>query len=388
MLEPERTRPATPHAAEDARGQADARAIPTPRRRHLASLLGALPTLGACGGRGGVGGGPYHDGPVSDHFDGARFFNPGGEGPRGFAQLLRWQLGERGEPWPDSHPSPHPRDRPPRRVEGTGVRVGFVGHATFLIQGAGLNVLTDPVWSERASPLSFAGPRRRNPPGIAFEDLPPIDAVLVSHSHYDHMDLATLARLWARDRPRIVAPLGNDAVLRAHDASIGVVTADWGDTLPLGPGATVSLEPVHHWSSRGVGDRNLALWAGFVLKGVGATVFFAGDTGFAGGRPFRDVAERHGPPDLALLPIGAYEPRWFMAPQHMDPDEAVRGFGLLGARQALGYHWGTFRLTNEGVDRPALDLAAALAAHGVDAARFHAAQPGHVWTRGPAGAPA
>ncbi len=361
---------------------------PGVRRRRLAAALGALPLLGAAACAGRFGGGARHGGPLSDHFDGERFFNPGGEAPRGFAQLLRWQLGGGREPWPDAHPSPFPPDRPPRRVDGPGqLRVSFVGHAAFLVQGGGLNVLTDPVWSERASPLSFAGPRRANPPGIAFDDLPPIDAVLVSHAHYDHMDLRTLARLWARDRPRIVAPLGNDAIVRAHDASIAVDTADWDDRLDLGRGAAVHLAPVHHWSARGVGDRNRALWAGFVLEGVGGTVFFAGDTGFDGGRPFRRVAGRHGPPDLALLPIGAYEPRWFMAPQHMDPDEAVRGFGLLGARRALGYHWGTFRLTNVGAERPALDLAAALAAHGVEPGRFLAARPGQVWARGAAGAP-
>ena len=351
-------------------------------RRRVAALLAALPPLAACAG-GGDAGSDYYTGPVSDHFDGRRFFNPGGEPPRGIAQLLRWQLGEPGEPWPDSYPSPFPADRPPRRWDGPGVRVCFVGHATFLLQGGGLNVLTDPVWAQRASPFAFAGPRRHNPPGIAFADLPPIHAVLVSHAHYDHMDLDTIARLWARDRPRIIAPLGNDAIIRAHGASIEVATGDWGSTLPLGGSASATLVPVHHWSARGLGDRNHALWSGFVLRGLGATVFFAGDTGFDGGRPFRGVAERHGAPDLALLPIGAYEPRWFMAPQHMNPAEAVRGFALLGAPQALGYHWGTFKLTNEGVERPASDLAAALAAEGVDAARFQAARPGQIWT-GPA----
>lgn len=351
-------------------------------RRRLAASLAVLPALAACA-PGGVAGGTYYTGPASDHFDGRRFFNPGGEPPRGFAQLLRWQLGGGGEPWPETYPSPFPPDRPPRRWDRAGLRVCFVGHATFLLQGGGLNVLTDPVWSERASPFGFTGPRRRNPPGIAFDDLPPIDAVLVSHAHYDHMDLDTIARLWARDRPRIIAPLGNDSIIRARDAAIEVATGDWGASLPLGASGSAALVPVHHWSARGLGDRNHALWAGFVLRGVGGTVFFAGDTGYDGGRPFRRVTERHGAPDLALLPIGAYEPRWFMAPQHMNPAEAVRGFGLLGARRALGYHWGTFKLTDEGVEQPALDLAQALAAQGVDARHFQAARPGQVWTGDP-----
>jgi L-ascorbate metabolism protein UlaG (beta-lactamase superfamily) len=350
-------------------------------RRRLATLLGAVPLLGACVGRdGSLGGSSYYAGPVSDHFDGRRFFNPGGEPPRGFTQLLRWQLGGGREEWPDSLPSPLPADRPPPRVAGPALRVAFVGHATFLLQGNGVNILTDPVWSDRVSPFSFYGPRRVNPPGIAFDDLPPIDAVLVSHAHYDHMDLATLSRLWARDRPRILAPLGNDAILRAHDPGMEVATADWGDTVALPGGARATLEPVHHWSARGVGDRNHALWAGFVVQGMGASVFIAGDTGFDGGRPFRNIAARHGAPDLALLPIGAYEPRWFMSAQHMNPEEAVEGFALLGARQAIGCHWGTFRLTNEGAEQPARDLAAALAERGIAPERFLAARPGQVWT--------
>ena len=313
-------------------------------------------------------------------FDGRRFSNPGGSPPRDFSQFLRWQFGDRGDAWPDQVSSPFPPDRPPPRVDGPALRVAFAGHASFLLQANGVNLLTDPVWSDRASPFRFTGPRRHNPPGIAFDDLPRIDAVLVSHGHYDHLDLATLGRLWDRDRPRIVTPLGHDATIRAHRADIEVTTADWGDVVRLAEGVTASLEPVHHWTARGVFDRNRALWCGFVLHGLGPGVFFAGDTGFDHGRPFRGVAERHGALDLALLPIGAYEPRWFMAPQHMNPEEAVRGFELLGARQALGYHWGTFRLTDEGLESPASDLAAALECRGIPAARFLALRPGQVWS--------
>jgi len=343
-------------------------------------MLAAIPVLGACATEQ-----PAHAGPVSDHFNGQTFFNPGGEAPRSIFQLLRWQLGERATPWPDQVPSPHPPDRPPARVDGPALRVSFAGHASFLLQGNGLNLLTDPVWSDRASPFSFTGPKRRNAPGIAFDDLPRIDVVLVSHGHYDHLDLDTLTRLWERDRPLVVAPLGQDATMRGHHPAMQVTTADWDDVVPLPRGATATLEPVHHWSARGLGDRNRALWAGFVVKGMGADLFFAGDTGFDGGKPFRRVAERHGALDLALLPIGAYEPRWFMAPQHINPAEAVEGFGLLGARQALGYHWGTFPLTNEGAEVPAEDLAAALAAQGVAPSRFLAARPGQVWQSGAAG---
>ncbi|SDB21524.1 MBL fold metallo-hydrolase [Belnapia rosea] len=352
-------------------------------RRRLVALLGAVPVLGALPWIGGCSGNSIvaYGGPVSDHFNGERFFNPGGASPRGFLDLARWKLGGNNEGWPNAFPSPFLPDRPPRRVEGKALRVSFVGHATFLIQGAGLNILTDPVWSERASPYSFVGPRRVNPPGIAFDDLPPIDVVLVSHGHYDHLDLETLARLWQRDRPRIIAPLGNDATIRGHDLAIEVTTADWSGVVPLGRGVEVVLEQVHHWTARGLLDRNRALWCGFVLRGLSDGVFFAGDTGFDEGRPFRRIAERHGLLGLALLPIGAYEPRWFMAGQHMNPADAVQGFKLLGAQQALGYHWGTFKLTDEGIGRPLADLAAALATQGVDPTRFVGGRPGLVWSR-------
>lgn len=347
-------------------------------RRKLAALLASIPILGACVTTGG--GSDYYAGPVSDHFDGARFFNPGGEPPRPFTQFLRWQLTETRTAWPEAFPSPFPQDVPPDRVPGGALRISFVGHATFLIQGAGLNIITDPVLSDRASPFSFTGPKRVNAPGIDFTKLPKIDVVLLSHAHYDHMDVETLRRLWERDRPRILAPLGNDVILRGHHPGMVVETMDWHEQRDLGMGVTTTLEAVHHWSARGVFDRNHALWGGFVLKGIGDGIFFAGDTGFDQGRPFRRVAQRHPGLGMALLPIGAYEPRWFMQAQHMNPDDAVQGFELLGSRQALGYHWGTFNLTNEGVDSAPADLAQALAAKNVDPARFVAALPGLVWT--------
>src|SRR3712207_2628179 len=207
-----------------------------------------------------------------------------------YTTLFR-SLAERGEDWPDAYPSPFPPDRPPRRVAGDALRVSFIGHATFLLQAAGLNILTDPVWSERARPLSFAGPRRVNPPGITFDDLPPIDVVLVSHGHYDHLDVETLTRLWRRDRPRILALLGHDATIHGHDPEIAVTTAYWGDAVPLGDGVEAVLEQVHHWTARGLMDRNRALWCGFVLRGVGDGVFFAGDTGFDDGRSEEHTSE-------------------------------------------------------------------------------------------------
>jgi L-ascorbate metabolism protein UlaG (beta-lactamase superfamily) len=321
----------------------------------------------------------YYSGPVSDHFDGERFFNPDGAvTPGGLLQVLRWRLTNPRQDWPDPYPSPFAGARP--GPPGRDLRATLVGHAPFLLQIGGLSILTDPVWSQRASPFSAVGPRRHNPPGVAFDDLPRIDAVLISHNHYDHLDLPTLQRLWRRDRPLIVAPLGNDAIVRAYDASIEVATLDWGQQTALGRGVSATAVPAQHWSARAPTDRNHALWAGFVVTGGGRTVYFAGDTGFGSGKVFQGVAARHRPIDLALLPIGAYKPRWFLQQQHMNPDDAVRAFGLLRARQALGFHWGTFQLTDEGVEEPVNDLAKALAVRGIVETRFLAMRPGQVWS--------
>lgn len=321
----------------------------------------------------------YYSGPLSDHFDGTRFFNPGGRAePRGFAEVLKWRFSGGRQSWPDLYPSPFPQARPSEAAR-TGVRAILVGHATFLLQIGGLSILTDPVWSERASPFSDIGPRRHNPPGVAFEALPRIDAVLISHNHYDHLDLPTIERLWHRDRPHIVAPLGNDAIIKARDPAIAVTTLDWGEHVALAPGIRVSAVPAQHWSARTLNDRNHALWAGFVLTARGRTVYFAGDTGFGDGHIFRAIAARHRRIDLALLPIGAYEPRWFMTDQHMNPNDAAQAFQLLGARQALGFHWGTFQLTDEAVDKPAIDLDRALAKRAIPPSRFLAARPGQSW---------
>jgi L-ascorbate metabolism protein UlaG (beta-lactamase superfamily) len=322
---------------------------------------------------------PYYGGPPSDHFDGKLFFNPGGIPPAGFRDLLRWQTGGGRSKWPSSWPSPHPQARPDKRVEGNGLRLTMVGHSTLLIQTAGLNILTDPVWSERASPLSFAGPKRVNPPGVAFDDLPPIDVVLVSHNHYDHLDLATLKRLQASHDPLFVTPLGNDTLIRAAAPEARISVHDWDEVLRFDANMLVHLEPVHHWSARGTRDRRMALWCGFVIETLAGKIFFAGDTGFHDGAPYRRVAERHDALRLAILPIGAYEPRWFMEPQHQDPQEAVAGMMLCNAAYAAGCHWGTFHLTNEPIDEPRQRLFSALAAQGIARERFRPMLPGEVW---------
>ena len=349
------------------------------RRRTLLKML-ALPAAAVAGGATYVGAARsqnhYYHGPVSDHFDGVRFFSPGQPQDKGFAELLRWHLGGGRSIWPEAFASPF-QDHPPPRVEN--LRVALVGHATFLIQVSGLNIITDPVFSERASPFGFVGPRRANPPGIAFENLPPIDVVLVTHNHYDHLDIATLGRLWNRDRPRIIAPLGNDTIIREADPAIQVERCDWDDAIDLGEAVRVHCEPCNHWSARGMNDRRMALWCAYVIASPIGPIYHVADTRYGVGAVFRRVRERYGAPLLANLPIGAYEPRWFMKPQHMNPADAVKALEECGARTALGHHWGTFRLTNEGVDDPPRALVAALAASGLPAERFRALRPGETW---------
>lgn len=318
----------------------------------------------------------YYQGPASPHFDGLRFHLPGHTRDKSRLDLLRWHLGSGKARWPKHAPSPF-ADAPPARVAG--LRVVLVGHASFLIQVAGLNILIDPVWSDRASPLTWAGPRRVNPAGIAWSALPPIDAVLITHNHYDHLDLATLARLRARQNLRVIAPLGNDRIINPGTGG-GTETLDWGESRTLSPGVTVHLRPAAHWSARGLNDRRMALWGAFTLTTPSGVIHHIGDTGYADGATFRAIRAEFGPPRLAILPIGAYAPRWFMANHHMDPAEAVQAMEDLGATQALGHHWGTFQLTDEPIDEPPVLLAAALAAHAIAPSRFPALRPGEVWS--------
>ncbi len=263
-------------------------------------------------------------------------------------------------------------------MTGSKARVSFIGHASWLIQTAGVNILIDPHWSDRASPLSFSGPKRVNQPGTAFDDLPPIDAVLVTHNHYDHLDIATLSRLWQRDRPLLITPLGNDTIVRQDIPGYAARAVDWGDSVDIVPKVRVHTVPTEHWSARGLRDRRHALWASFVIETPAGRIYCIGDSGFGDGGTFRHVAERHGEIRLALLPIGAYEPRWFMRAQHMNPADAVEAFTRCGAAEALGHHWGTFQLTTEPYDQPPTDLAAALDAREIERQRFRAVRPGEV----------
>ena len=318
--------------------------------------------------------------PISDHCDGRRFFNPGVDTDRSLADLWRWRRSGSRVPWPESVPVVPAT--PPSSVAGPGeVQLTPVGQSTVLIQVEGCNILTDPIWSDRASPVAFAGPRRVRAPGIAFHDLPPIDLVLLSHNHYDHLDVATLKRLKAHSAPRIVTGLGNSRLLARHGLT-EVVELDWWQCCTPARGVDVTYLPAQHWSSRTGWDRRRALWGSHAVQAGGACVYFAGDSGY--GPHFSKIGQVFRP-DVALLPIGAYEPRWFMQAQHMDPFDAVAAHRDLGAGLSLALHWGTFQLTDEAIDAPLEGLARARAEAGLDDRAFQAPEVGTtlVWRSQP-----
>jgi L-ascorbate metabolism protein UlaG (beta-lactamase superfamily) len=301
----------------------------------------------------------------SDHWDGEAFHNVHDRTAKSFRDVLRWRRESRPVPWPrwiEDAPQPPPPRLPAGRIGAT-----FIGHASFLLQLGGRCVLVDPVWSMRASPLPFAGPRRVRAPGQALAALPGCDLLLASHNHYDHLDLPTLRRIRRRWAPPAVTGLGNARHL-AKAGLRGATELDWWQSTEAA-GLRVTYVPAQHFSARTLFDRNRSLWGGFVLEAPGATVYFAGDSGWC--PHFAEIGRRLPRIDLALLPIGAYAPRFFMKTQHMDPEEAVMAHRALGARRSLGMHFGTFAgLTDEPIEEPAARLATALAAEGLPAEEF------------------
>ena len=287
------------------------------------------------------------------HFDGRRFYNPDARQAPGLLDVIQWKLTSRPEPSP-CFVADVEQSAPPPRVNGNALRVTLVNHSTVLLQEGGSNILTDPIWSERASPLSWIGPRRRRKPGVRIEDLPRIDAVLISHNHYDHMDLPTLRQLATRKASTFIVPACGARLLLSNN--IGPVhELDWGQSLSL-PNFAVHSVPALHFSARGVLDRNKALWCGYLIESPKGLVYFAGDTAF--GPHFAQIRQKFGPPRLALLPVGAYEPRWFMSPVHMGPDQAVRAHEILAAKTSIAIHHGTFQLADDGLDKPKKELLA------------------------------
>jgi N-acyl-phosphatidylethanolamine-hydrolysing phospholipase D len=308
--------------------------------------------------------------------------------PRGLRDVLRWMRERR----------THPRVATPARgsferadpnivrprTNGSEARATWIGHSTVLLQVAGLNVLSDPVWSERASPVQWAGPRRVMPAALPRRGLPPLDVILISHSHYDHLDKPTVKRL-AREHPSAtwVVPLELGAYIRGWGAR-DIVELDWWQEAEV-KGLRVTATPARHFSARRLGDRNKTLWCGYAIRIQGRGAYFAGDTAYH--PEFGAIGERCGPFDLVMMPIGAYDPRWFMRVVHVDPEEAVRAYRDLMAPNAgapdplmLALHWGTFRLTDEPMDEPPARARTAWREHGLDESRLWIAKFGETRT--------
>jgi L-ascorbate metabolism protein UlaG (beta-lactamase superfamily) len=308
---------------------------------------------------------PTYKGPVSDHFNGKTFTNPTGIKSKGFGEVLKWMCERKQGKWPErKNIKPGPRPLP--RYDG-GVRITFVNHSSFLIQVDGVNILTDPVWSERVSPFTFAGPKRMRPPGLNFDDLPRIDLVLLSHNHYDHLDIVTLKRIHDKYNPQFIVPLGVSAYLQSNKIEL-VRELDWWQTTAFGTNFTIEAVPAQHFSGRGTTDRDKTLWCGYAIHGNHGNVYFAGDTGY---NPvtFKDIGSRT-KPTLAIIPIGAFKPEWFMSPIHCSPDEAVQIFKDLGSPQSIASHFGTFPLADDGLEDPIEGLKNAMKREGLSQEKF------------------
>jgi L-ascorbate metabolism protein UlaG (beta-lactamase superfamily) len=310
--------------------------------------------------------GPQYKGPVSDHFDGKKFKNPTGIPAKGLADVFKWMMTRQRKKWtektgllPGKRPLDHFND---------GIRITFVNHSTFLIQVDGLNILTDPVWSRRVSPYTWAGPKRTRPPGIRMDDLPRIDLILLSHNHYDHLDMRTLQILNGGHHPQFITPLGVGALLETNFIR-GSTDLDWWQEKSVSNKLVVSCVPAQHFSGRGMSDRDATLWCGYVLQTTFGNIYFAGDTGY-NDKTFVEIGTRFERMKVSLIPIGAYKPQWFMGPIHVSPEQAVTIHQEVRSEKSIGCHFGTFPLADEGPDDPVEDLAHSLTRQSIPRDQF------------------
>lgn len=306
---------------------------------------------------------PGYKGPVSDHFNGKVFQNYDQVKAKGFLAVIKWMFSREKVEWEKRQDSPEVKPA----AEEDNLTIYFVNHATFLIQWRGMNILTDPIWSERASPFGFAGPERMRPPGIIFKGLPEIDLVILSHNHYDHLDISTIVRLDGRDQPVFIVPLGVDIYLQKKGIK-KLKALDWWQTTNEGP-LEISMVPAQHFSGRGMFDRNKTLWGGYMISDVDHKVYFAGDTGY-NNKMLSDISRQHPEIDIALLPIGAYKPRWFMSAIHTAPEEAAVVHQQLNCKKSIAMHYGTFPLADDNQEDAFTELQSALEKYNIDPEEF------------------
>jgi L-ascorbate metabolism protein UlaG (beta-lactamase superfamily) len=289
---------------------------------------------------------------VTDHFDGKRFYNYGNQERRSYASLLRWALTRDRGPWTEVKNSPS--TMPPEKEIRDRIRITHINHTTFLIQLDGINILTDPIWSERASPFSWIGPKRMRPPAFPLHELPPIHLILLSHNHYDHLDLATLKHLDLMFKPSYIVPLGVSLLLNENSIGTNITELDWWQVNPF-QGLRIEGLPAHHSTARGAFDRDCTLWCGYSIESSMGKVYFAGDTGYDK-ETFRKIGEGSGPFRISIIPIGAYKPVWFMSPVHCTPAEALKIHHDVQSQQSIASHFGTFPLGDESQTEPRDDL--------------------------------
>ncbi|WP_421895875.1 MBL fold metallo-hydrolase [Marinoscillum sp.] len=307
-------------------------------------------------------GAPGYSGPETKHFNGKKFVNTSGVQAKGMIEAFRWMAQRDHGPWTKNYE----REVGPKPTTSSEhLIITFINHSTFLIQWNHLNILTDPIWSERCSPFGFVGPQRMRPPGLHFEDLPHIDAVLLSHNHYDHLDIPTIRQIQAKWSPVFIVPLG----VKAHLDQLGIqntIELDWWNETNMG--ITIRSMPAQHFSGRGMFDRDKTLWSGYLLEHGRRKVYFAGDSGY--GDLFKEIGKKEGPIDVSLIPIGAYLPTWFMSPIHISPREAVKVHQDVKSTVSVGMHFGTFPLADEGQGKAEEDLILALEEAGVNQGAF------------------
>lgn len=297
--------------------------------------------------------------------------------PKRFLNLLKWKLTTKHPVWPKKVLVEN-YDLPPHKViDQDKIRISFVGHVTFLIQTNEINILTDPVWSQRASPFSFIGPKRVIDPGIKLADLPKIDIIVISHNHYDHMDLATIKTIWQRDKPKIITPLLNDQILKNYIKDIKVTTLDWHENILLPNNIAITLEPAQHWSARGLFDLNKSLWGNFMIKTPAGTICFIGDSGY-NQELYNNIGIKYDV-FLSLIPIGAFEPRWFMQDIHMNPEEAALVHQHLKSKHSIASHFQTFPLASDQYFQASEELSLALQKYQISKEQFIIPTAGKVY---------